>query len=46
MQVSQMGGSKQISGIRMAQLGDFMREVAEGKHRDLATDAPNDAAGS
>jgi hypothetical protein len=40
MQVSQIRGSKYISGIRMAPLGDFMRKVAEGKHRDLATDVP------
>jgi hypothetical protein len=39
MQVSQISGSKSISGIRMAPLGDFMKKVAEGKHRDLATGA-------
>jgi len=33
MQVSQIRGSKYISGIRMAPLGDFLKEIAEGKHR-------------
>jgi hypothetical protein len=40
MQVSQIRGSKYISGIRMAPLGDFMRKVAEGSHRDPAADLP------
>jgi hypothetical protein len=39
MQVSQISGSKYISGIRIAPLGDFMKKIAEGKHRDLAVDA-------
>ncbi|HTC52234.1 MAG TPA: hypothetical protein VK700_09885 [Steroidobacteraceae bacterium] len=35
MQVSQVKGSKYISGIRIAPLGGFMKAIAEGKHRDL-----------
>jgi len=35
MQVSQIRGSKYISGIKMAPLGDFMKEIAAGKYPNL-----------
>lgn len=35
MQVSQVRGSKYISGIRIGPLAEFLKEVAEGKHRHL-----------